>query len=41
MWQCEVLGIDLNGSLNIDTGDIGVGNFLGKLNVDPTEIEST
>ncbi len=35
-----VLGIDLNGSLNIDTGDITVGNFLAKLDVNPTEIES-
>lgn len=35
-----VMGIDLNGSLNIDSGDIIVDNFLGQLSVDPDEIET-
>ena len=38
--RAPVLGIDLDGSVNIDTGDILVNNFVARLQIDPSEIES-
>ncbi len=35
-----VLGIDLDGAVNIDTGDVIVNNFVAGLQIDPAEIES-
>tara|TARA_Y100000589_G_scaffold27325_1_gene22805 strand:- start:12781 stop:14379 length:1599 start_codon:yes stop_codon:yes gene_type:complete len=34
------LGIDLDGSVNIDTGDVLVDNFIAKLQIDPADIGS-